>query len=90
MANGQCSKFVEEQQLLHWHYYTKKRMQFQEKLCESVCIPYVLCVITFVHSIVQCPKQKSQPVKNEQLSSSFNSFCSGVNSKSVIFDFQDF
>jgi mediator of RNA polymerase II transcription subunit 31 len=27
LANAQCSKFIEEQQLLHWHLYTKKRMQ---------------------------------------------------------------
>ena len=32
LANAQCTKFIEEQQLLHWHYYTKRRMQFQEKL----------------------------------------------------------
>ncbi|XP_019856081.1 PREDICTED: mediator of RNA polymerase II transcription subunit 31-like [Amphimedon queenslandica] len=27
LSNAQCSKFIEEQQLLHWHLYTKKRMQ---------------------------------------------------------------
>ena len=34
LANSQCSTFIENQQILHWHFYTKKRMQFQEKLCE--------------------------------------------------------
>ncbi|XP_064387088.1 mediator of RNA polymerase II transcription subunit 31-like [Halichondria panicea] len=39
IANAQCSKFVEEQQLLHWHHYTKKRMQFQDKLLSQAKIP---------------------------------------------------
>ena len=40
LANAQCTKFIEEQQLLHWHYYTKRRMQFQERiseLCHLAC-----------------------------------------------------
>ena len=32
LANAQCTKFIEEQQLLHWHYYTKRRMLFQERI----------------------------------------------------------
>ena len=39
LANTQCSTFIENQQLLHWHLYTKKRMQFQEKLCELFNLP---------------------------------------------------
>ena len=34
LATTQCSTFIENQQILHWHLYTKKRMQFQEKLCK--------------------------------------------------------
>jgi mediator of RNA polymerase II transcription subunit 31 len=32
IANSLCTKFIEDQQLLHWHHYTKKRMQFAQKL----------------------------------------------------------
>ena len=32
IANGLCTKFIEEQQLLHWHHYTKKRTQFAQKI----------------------------------------------------------
>lgn len=32
LANTQCTKFIEEQQLLHWHHYTKKRMHFQQQI----------------------------------------------------------
>lgn len=38
LANSQCSKFIEEQQLLHWHLYTKKRIQFQQQISEWIII----------------------------------------------------
>lgn len=37
LANAQYTKFIEDQQLLHWHHYTKKRMQFQQRICELPC-----------------------------------------------------
>lgn len=27
LANQQCSKFIDDQQLLHWQHYQRKRMQ---------------------------------------------------------------
>ncbi|CAI8057823.1 Mediator of RNA polymerase II transcription subunit 31 [Geodia barretti] len=32
LAYAQCAKFIEEQQLQHWHLYNKKRSQFQQKI----------------------------------------------------------
>ena len=48
LANVQCSKFIEEQQLLHWHLYTKKRMQFQQsKLID--CNILIYCILLQWH-----------------------------------------
>lgn len=41
LANSQCATFIENQQILHWHFYTKKRMQFQEKLSSQSKVPAV-------------------------------------------------
>lgn len=27
ISNAQCAKFIEDQQLLHWQHYTRKRMR---------------------------------------------------------------
>ena len=36
LANAQCTKFIEEQQLLHWHHYTKKRMLYQQQISKRL------------------------------------------------------
>ena len=58
LANTQCSKFIEEQQLLHWHLYTTKRMQFQHQICgwrKVVCVcVYVWCVCVYVWCMCVC------------------------------------
>ena len=64
VANAQCVKFIEEQQLLHWHHYTKKRsllsQQYQKKgkylseyrsfqqLCGSVSLLTALSASVFM------------------------------------------
>lgn len=34
IATGQCMSFVENQQLMHWQYYTKKRLEFTQAVME--------------------------------------------------------
>lgn len=30
VANGQCCKFIDDQMILHWQHYTRKRMKLME------------------------------------------------------------
>lgn len=35
LVNAQCAKFIDEQQLLHWQHYSRKRMRLQQALAEQ-------------------------------------------------------
>ncbi|XP_059251478.1 mediator of RNA polymerase II transcription subunit 31-like [Mustela nigripes] len=35
LVNAQCAKFIEEQQILHWQHYSRKRMHLQQALAEQ-------------------------------------------------------
>lgn len=35
LVNTPCSKFIEDQMLLHWQYYTRKRVRLQQTVMES-------------------------------------------------------
>lgn len=30
IVNGQCAKFIDDQMILHWQHYTRKRMKILE------------------------------------------------------------
>lgn len=34
-VNAQCAKFIDEQQLLHWQHYSRKRTRLQQALAEQ-------------------------------------------------------
>lgn len=34
LVNAQCAKFIDEQQILHWQHYSRKRMRLQQTLAE--------------------------------------------------------
>ena len=36
LSNSQCSKFIDDQQLLHWQHYHRKRMRLLDKQAEAV------------------------------------------------------
>ncbi|XP_063299940.1 mediator of RNA polymerase II transcription subunit 31 [Pelobates fuscus] len=35
LVNAQCAKFIDEQQILHWQHYCRKRMRLQQALAEQ-------------------------------------------------------
>ncbi|NXW04277.1 MED31 polymerase, partial [Fregetta grallaria] len=35
LVNAQCAKFIDEQQILHWQHYSRKRMRLQQALAEQ-------------------------------------------------------
>ncbi|XP_048413470.1 mediator of RNA polymerase II transcription subunit 31 isoform X4 [Stegostoma tigrinum] len=35
LVNAQCAKFIDEQQLLHWQHYSRKRVRLQQALAEQ-------------------------------------------------------
>ena len=35
IANSQCTKFIEDQQLSHWDHFTKKRSQIAQKVMQK-------------------------------------------------------
>lgn len=35
LVNTPCAKFIEDQMLLHWQYYTRKRVRLQQTVMES-------------------------------------------------------
>ena len=35
LLNAQCAKFIDEQQILHWQHYSRKRMRLQQALAEQ-------------------------------------------------------
>ncbi|MEQ2213314.1 hypothetical protein XENOCAPTIV_012841 [Xenoophorus captivus] len=35
LVNAQCAKFIDEQQLLHWQHYSRKRTRLQQTLAEQ-------------------------------------------------------
>uniref|UniRef100_A0A3Q3X343 Mediator of RNA polymerase II transcription subunit 31 n=1 Tax=Mola mola TaxID=94237 RepID=A0A3Q3X343_MOLML len=35
LVNAQCAKFIDEQQLLHWQHYARKRTRLQQALAEQ-------------------------------------------------------
>lgn len=35
LVNTPCAKFIEDQMILHWQYYTRKRVRLQLALLES-------------------------------------------------------
>lgn len=35
LVNAQCAKFIDEQQLLHWQHYSRKRIRLQQALAEQ-------------------------------------------------------
>ncbi|KAE8622710.1 hypothetical protein XENTR_v10005343 [Xenopus tropicalis] len=35
LVNAQCAKFIDEQQILHWQHYSRKRMRMQQALAEQ-------------------------------------------------------
>lgn len=35
LVNAQCAKFIDEQQLLHWQHYARKRTRLQQALVEQ-------------------------------------------------------
>uniref|UniRef100_A0A8C9XXF7 Mediator of RNA polymerase II transcription subunit 31 n=1 Tax=Sander lucioperca TaxID=283035 RepID=A0A8C9XXF7_SANLU len=35
LVNAQCTKFIDEQQLLHWQHYSRKRTRLQQALAEQ-------------------------------------------------------
>lgn len=35
IASAQCAKFIEDQQLLHWQHYTRKRTRLFQQQCEN-------------------------------------------------------
>ncbi|KAH8033070.1 hypothetical protein MRX96_016825 [Rhipicephalus microplus] len=40
ISNAQCAKFIEDQQLLHWQHYTRKRMRLlQQPATEAAAAP---------------------------------------------------
>lgn len=36
LVNTPCAKYIEDQMLLHWQYYTRKRVRLQQALMESI------------------------------------------------------
>jgi len=36
IVNTPCAKFIEDQMLLHWQYYTRKRVRMQQAMMESI------------------------------------------------------
>ena len=36
LVNTPCAKFIEDQMLLHWQYYTRKRIRMQQSLLEAI------------------------------------------------------
>ena len=36
LSNSQCAKFIDDQQLLHWQHYHRKRMRLLDKQAEAV------------------------------------------------------
>jgi len=36
LVNTPCAKFIEDQMLLHWQYYTRKRIRLQEAMVSDV------------------------------------------------------
>lgn len=36
LVNTPCAKFIEDQMLLHWQYYTRKRVRLQESMMNDV------------------------------------------------------
>lgn len=35
LVNAQCAKFIDEQQILHWQHYSRKRTRMQQALAEQ-------------------------------------------------------
>lgn len=35
LVNAQCAKFIDEQQILHWQHYSRKRTRLQQALVEQ-------------------------------------------------------
>uniref|UniRef100_A0A672JRL7 Mediator of RNA polymerase II transcription subunit 31 n=1 Tax=Sinocyclocheilus grahami TaxID=75366 RepID=A0A672JRL7_SINGR len=35
LVNAQCAKFIDEQQILHWQHYSRKRTRLQQALAEQ-------------------------------------------------------
>ncbi|XP_062816578.1 mediator of RNA polymerase II transcription subunit 31 [Anolis carolinensis] len=35
LVNAQCAKFIDEQQILHWQHYSRKRVRLQQALAEQ-------------------------------------------------------
>ena len=36
LVNTPCAKFIEDQMLLHWRFYTRKRIRMQQQLLEAI------------------------------------------------------
>ena len=36
LVNTPCAKFIEDQMLLQWQYYIRKRIRLQQRLMESI------------------------------------------------------
>lgn len=36
LVNTPCAKFIEDQMLLHWQHYTRKRIRVQQNLMEAI------------------------------------------------------
>ncbi len=35
IVNGQCAKFIDDQQILHWQHYTRKRVRLLQSQAEK-------------------------------------------------------
>lgn len=35
IANGQCSRFIDDQQILHWQHYTRKRVRLLQNQADK-------------------------------------------------------
>lgn len=56
LVNAQCAKFIDEQQILHWQHYSRKRMRLQQALAEqqqqnNTSVKWK----TFGRVIIRCP-----------------------------------
>ncbi|KAK8779674.1 mediator complex subunit 31 [Amblyomma americanum] len=57
ISNAQCAKFIEDQQLLHWQHYTRKRMRLlQQPAAEATAAPP--SATTGAAAAPQAPAQK--------------------------------
>ncbi len=76
VTNAQCVKFIEDQQLLHWHHYTKKRTllsQQQQKKGVSVTPPFGLScihshalILSHTHKYMSSAESEPEAQKKQQ------------------------